>query len=248
MEWLNAVDTAMADWGRSLGYASESFVRLLLATLCGAAVGIERQLRGREAGFRTHALVCLGCALAMVVSVHFAYEPWRPPELPRGVTLTIDPARIAYGVMTGIGFLGAGAILKHGATVQGLTTAAGLWCVSSIGLAAGFGQYGVTLLATALVVFTLWVLDYVGGLMPAQRRYELVVRRAWGPGCVRQTVQRAESLGVKVYDASFQRLGDPGDQVDVRLAVTAERQMYLHDFDTEMERDGTYRVLATHNG
>jgi putative Mg2+ transporter-C (MgtC) family protein len=127
MEWLNGLDSAMAEWGRSLGYATESLFRLMLAMLCGGVIGIERELRGREAGFRTHALVCLGSALVMIVSIHFAFEPWRPPALPDGVQLTIDPARIAYGVMTGIGFLGAGSILKNGGSVQGLTTAAGLW-------------------------------------------------------------------------------------------------------------------------
>ena len=244
MEWLNVLDQSMAEWGRSLGYATESLFRLVLAMLCGGLIGLERELRGREAGFRTHALVCLGSALVMIVSIHFAFEPWQPPQLPQGVELNIDPSRIAYGVMTGIGFLGAGSILKNGGSVQGLTTAAGLWCVAAMGLAAGFGQYGITLIATLLILFTLWVMDYVGTMMPNQRRYVIVVRRPWEPGCTRATVERCNALGLRVFDAFVTRSSDLA-HADIRLNVTVTRALYLHDLERQIESDGQLALLST---
>jgi len=85
----------------------------------------------------------------MIVSITFAHRPWPIPE---GVNVNIDPARIAYGVMTGIGFLGAGTIIKQGAGVRGLTTAAAMWCVAAVGMAAGFGMYTLTAIATVMIV------------------------------------------------------------------------------------------------
>lgn len=121
--------------------------RLLLATILGGIIGFERESRGRAAGFRTHILVCLGSALIMMISIYIF-------ELYRGM-VGIDPGRIAAQVVTGIGFLGAGTILRSGATVKGLTTAASLWAVAGIGLAVGCGFYFASLATTILVFVTL---------------------------------------------------------------------------------------------
>lgn len=121
--------------------------RLLLATILGGIIGFERESRGRAAGFRTHILVCLGSALIMMISIYIF-------ELYKG-TVGIDPGRIAAQVVTGIGFLGAGTILRSGATVKGLTTAASLWAVAGIGLAVGCGFYFASLATTILVFVTL---------------------------------------------------------------------------------------------
>src|SRR4051794_21740468 len=98
----------------------EPFVKLALAAVMGGLVGIEREIRGRQAGFRTYILVCMGAALVMIVSNSVALRSW--PSHGQGVTVSIDPARIAYGVMTGIGFLGAGVIVHQKGSVRGLTT------------------------------------------------------------------------------------------------------------------------------
>lgn len=121
--------------------------RLLLATILGGVIGFERESRGRAAGFRTHILVCLGSALIMMISIYIF-------ELYKGIGAP-DPGRIAAQVVTGIGFLGAGTILRAGATVRGLTTAASLWSVAGIGLAVGCGFYFASLVATILVFVTL---------------------------------------------------------------------------------------------
>ena len=129
---------------------AEIAIRLILAFLLGGLIGLERELHGRAAGLRTHILVCLGSSLIMLTSMHLFH-------LYRGIA-TVDPARIAAGVITGIGFLGAGAIIRSRASVSGLTTAASLWAVAGIGLATGSGFYLGAYLTTAMVVFTLFVL------------------------------------------------------------------------------------------
>lgn len=126
-------------------------IRLLLAFVLGGLIGLERELHGRAAGLRTHILVCLGSALIMLTSLHLFYFYY---EVTR-----IDPTRIAAGVITGIGFLGAGTILRFRASVRGLTTAACLWAVAGLGLAIGSGFYAGAYITAALVLFVLFFLN-----------------------------------------------------------------------------------------
>jgi len=129
-------------------------LRLLVGTALGAMIGYERQLYGRPAGLRTHLIVALASTTFMIVSTHFVYfQHYGKDDL-----VTVDSSRIAAWVVTGIGFLGAGAILRTGITVQGLTTAAGLWLVAAIGLSAGAGMYVVSVAATIIGVTALTVL------------------------------------------------------------------------------------------
>lgn len=130
----------------------EITLRILLALALGIIVGAEREARDQPAGLRTHALVSVGAALFGVISV-FGFTPYVAGDLTR-----IDPTRVASQVVPGIGFLGAGAILRYGATVRGLTTAASLWVIAAIGLAAGIGMYLVAALVTLITVFTLMIL------------------------------------------------------------------------------------------
>src|SRR5436305_13732668 len=110
--WLQHFDQSVAAWAAGLGTTGEAFLKLILSALAGGLVGLERELRGRQAGFRTNLLVCLGSALTMIVSLKFASHPWYAQTPNLGVNINIDPARIAYGVMTGVGFLGGGAIVR----------------------------------------------------------------------------------------------------------------------------------------
>lgn len=121
--------------------------RLLLATILSGIIGFEREAHGRAAGFRTHILVCIGSTLIMMTSMYIF-------DIYKGIA-TVDPSRIAAQVVTGMGFLGAGAILRSGETIRGLTTAASLWAVAGIGLAIGCGFYFASLVSAALVFITL---------------------------------------------------------------------------------------------
>ena len=114
----------------------EIVLRLILAVAAGGLIGLEREIHGRAAGFRTQILVCLGSTLIMLISI-YGFEQ-------SGVGTTRDPARLAAQVVSGIGFLGAGTILREGTSIKGLTTAASLWVVAGIGLALGAGFTAVS--------------------------------------------------------------------------------------------------------
>jgi putative Mg2+ transporter-C (MgtC) family protein len=150
----------------------EMSLRLLAALALGGLVGLERSYQGRPAGFRTHALVCLSTALLMMVTV---YEDWWLAQL-GNARAVIDPTRMAQGIMTGIGFIGAGAIIKEGMSVRGLTTAASIWITASIGILMGIGFYFPAVLATLLTLGTLSVFRRIELRMPTEFHARLHVR------------------------------------------------------------------------
>jgi putative Mg2+ transporter-C (MgtC) family protein len=143
------------DWGTL-------FLHLVVALVAGGLIGLERSYHGRPAGFRTHSLVCMASSLLMFVTLY--QERWFTSVSPEMVR--IDPTRMAQGVMTGIGFLGAGVIMKDGLSVRGLTTAASIWITAAIGILAGVGLYGAVALATLLTLGTLSVFRWIEGRMP----------------------------------------------------------------------------------
>jgi putative Mg2+ transporter-C (MgtC) family protein len=126
---------------------TEGAVRLLVAALLGGVIGLERDIHGRPAGLRTHLLVSMGSALFMILSVTIAGDD-------------ADPGRIAAQIVTGIGFLGAGAIIKSGVNVKGLTTAACLWVCASIGMCSGAGIFTLAVAATIMAIISLVALNY----------------------------------------------------------------------------------------
>jgi putative Mg2+ transporter-C (MgtC) family protein len=136
-----------------LGAQLDISFRLLVASVLGAAIGLERELHAHPAGMRTHLLVSLGSAAFTVLSIFFFQAP--------GGSLATDPSRIAAQIVSGIGFLGAGAILKYGTSVRGLTTAASLWATAGVGMAAGAGAWFVAVVTTVLIVFSLGPLNWV---------------------------------------------------------------------------------------
>jgi putative Mg2+ transporter-C (MgtC) family protein len=146
--------------------------RLSIAAALGGAVGLEREWRERQAGLRTHLVVCVGAALFTLVSAYgFA-------DVIKESGATVDPTRIAAQIVTGIGFLGAGAIIRQGLSVRGLTTAATLWLVAGIGMAVGAGFYSAAVIATVGVLLTLGPLRFVA--------YRIISR--WHPGVNRLVV------------------------------------------------------------
>lgn len=128
------------------------FVRLMLSVILSGFIGLERQLHRRTAGLRTHILVSLGSCLIMLTSL-YVFDIYKDK-------VPLDPSRIAAGVITGIGFLGAGAIIRERADVKGLTTAASLWIVAGLGLAVGVGFYSASILTTILALAVLLLLRH----------------------------------------------------------------------------------------
>lgn len=147
-------------------------LRLVTALVIGGLIGLERSYHGRPAGFRTHALVCLSTSLLMLVTV---YETLWFPGISQG-RISLDPTRMAQGIMTGIGFLGAGTIMREGLAVRGLTTAASIWITAAIGILVGIGFYFPALLVTALTLGTLSVFRWIEYKIPVQFYAHLVVR------------------------------------------------------------------------
>ncbi len=152
-----------------------TLIHLLGAIIAGGIIGAERSYQGRPAGFRTHSLVCMASSLLMLFTVY-------PIELLPGLTLDavrIDPTRMAQGIMTGIGFLGAGVILRDKLTIRGLTTAASIWMTSAIGIMIGIGFYFAAVAAVILTVGALSLFRWIESRLPAlaYARLEIRMRR-----------------------------------------------------------------------
>ncbi len=145
-------------------------IRLLVGAVLGAAIGVEREIHEHPAGMRTHMLVALGCTFFTVLSIYgFDIRVGTQP-------VSVDPSRVAAQIVTGMGFIGAGAILKYGTSIRGLTTAASLWSTAAIGVGVGTGQYVLALVATALVLVSLWPLHRVADMLRARSDRTLRVR------------------------------------------------------------------------
>ncbi|MCI0400979.1 MAG: MgtC/SapB family protein [Gammaproteobacteria bacterium] len=137
--------------------------RLLLSVVAGALIGLERTYHGRPAGFRTHTLVCVASALLMLlVAYHIQLLPGVAIEAVR-----IDPSRMAQGIMTGIGFLGAGVIMKEQLTIRGLTTAASVWITAAVGIAIGAGFYFAAFITALIAIGTLSVFRWIENVFPS---------------------------------------------------------------------------------
>jgi putative Mg2+ transporter-C (MgtC) family protein len=188
-----------------LGWA-EILARLALAAGLGGLIGIERELRDRYAGLRTHILVSLGAALFTLVSAY----AWTGFKFGSGVSY--DPTRIAAQVVTGIGFLGAGAIMRQGISVHGLTTAATLWMAAAIGMTSASGFYSAAVLATAVTLVALWPLRIF------ERRYidrarmssaHVIVELELGSDAASVLIYleraRAKIVGVQIHDEAERR-------------------------------------------
>lgn len=181
--------------------------RLILAAILSGIVGFEREFHGRAAGFRTHILLCVGSTLIMLTSLHLFDAYYGRAAL--------DPARLASGVVTGIGFLGAGTIMRYKASVRGLTTAASLWVVTGIGLAVGTGMYMGAIVTTALAVIA---------LMFFGRLEHVMIRKDWYKTLVIDTKDGMEQL---------KRIRE----------ILSEYGSEITDFEVEKSKDGSSMVL-----
>jgi len=144
---------------------------LVLAVILGGLIGLEREIHGRPAGLRTHILVCLASAAMILASRHLGEV-----AAGKGLNVVFDPQRLAAGIVTGIGFLGAAAVIRSGDMVRGITTGACVWSVAGIGVVVGGGSYGLAIVATGMILCVLVVLDRVAAGIPAVRYRSLTIR------------------------------------------------------------------------
>ena len=180
---------------------------LLAAAVAGGAVGLEREWRGRAAGFRTHILVALASAVLMQLAV--TQGEWAFQRIP-GERLVADPVRMAHGVLTGIGFLCAGVIFRTGFSIHGLTTAASLWIISAIGLVFGAGLYALGTTVTVLTLAILLALRLVSLKLPAKQVIDVTVSWRRGGVSPEAEVETALSAGADRINADRIELGrDP---------------------------------------
>jgi putative Mg2+ transporter-C (MgtC) family protein len=191
--------------------------RLVAALAAGGIIGLERSFRGRAAGFRTHALVCIASSLLMLVTVY--EHQWFVAQ--SGSRVVVDPTRMAQGIMTGIGFLGAGVIVKEGLTVRGLTTAASIWITAAIGILTGIGFYFAAGVGVVLTLGTLSVFRWIESKIPTEFYANFSVRFArdavMEESALRELVSRH---GFSVYNLNY-RLGSEGTQFEYRMVLRA---------------------------
>src|SRR4030095_7267972 len=179
-------------------------LRILAAVIAGAIIGYERSYHARPAGFRTHTLVCAPSSLLMLVTVYEAHWVRAAADLVR-----LDPTRMAQGIMTGIGFLGAGVIIKEGLSGRGLTTAASIWITAAIGILAGVGFYFPLAVSVVVTIGILSVFRVIESRMPAQAYYHLEVRFTRSGGMTKEALRELVMRhGFSMANLSYRLDGD----------------------------------------
>ena len=205
----------------------EILLRLVLGALFGGIIGYERSMHGRAAGFRTQLLVCLSSVLVMIVSEYFYYLGSLDPSVVR-----VDPGRIAAGAITGVGFLGAGVILKIGVSVQGLTTAACIWMVSAIGLSIGSGLYLAGATSFGLTLFALLVLRSLERKM-AVLEYKFLTVTAGEETGEEDLHSVLEKRGSQVHNIDYEKDVSSGE-ITYRITMAHRHSISLKDLLDEL--------------
>lgn len=217
---------------------------LLVAMLAGGMIGVERSYHGRPAGFRTHVLVCMSSALLMLVTMYQAN--WFPSQ--GADTVRVDPTRMAQGIMTGIGFLGAGVIMKEGLSVRGLTTAASIWITAAIGVLAGIGFYFPVVVGTLLTICALSLFRWIETLLPAfyyAHHFVSFPREQTPPEAeLRKTIA---AHGFSVSNLSY-RLDNNGRIFEYRMVIRSRRRSNAYRLAQTWSRNAAvieFRITPT---
>lgn len=195
-------------------------IRMVVAAILGGAIGMEREWSNHAAGFRTHILVCIGSASIMLLSIYgfsqFVDEP----------NVRMDPARLAAQVISGIGFLGAGAIIRNGSSISGLTTAASIWVVAAIGLSTGAGFYYPAILATTIVLICLFLLNkWEKRLLRHRRNHEVMLKIHDRPGSLGRIATKFGEQGITIRNLTM--LGSGGEAFELVEEGTMELRFTL---------------------
>jgi len=233
MDWI------ISGWN---SYETTNILRLLFASFLSGLIGIEREVHGRAAGFRTHLLVGVATCLMMIVSEYF-FKKYG--GLNSTMAVRVDPARVAAQIVVGIGFLGAGVIIKSGRMVRGLTTAACLWMVAGVGMAVGIGLYGPAVMVAVIAMFNLVFLKQIERLIRKDHFYTLTIHSACSKEnqkkfldiihqnkmrIVNERIEKDTTVGKSVYEyiISTNRSFDPESLIDTFLMLPEIKKVSVH--------------------
>ena len=226
----------------SLWQYAEFFLRVLVACVCGAAIGFERSKRLKEAGIRTHIIVCCAAALTMIVSKYGFGDLVSPDGAGLYGTKGTDPARLAAQIIGGVSFLGAGIIFRNGNSIKGLTTAAGIWATAGIGLAVGAGMYVVGIFTTVVVAviqilthrFTVGVDSMVVGRMHCVVSNSAEFRKALN--------EYIDEHGMQILEVKIDMMEDGSAAYDLTLRM--RHDVTVNDLSTFLESVGDVRAVS----
>jgi putative Mg2+ transporter-C (MgtC) family protein len=194
-------------------------ISMLVASITGGVIGLERSYHGHPAGFRTHTLVCLASSLLMLVTVY--EQQWFAGAAME--TVRIDPTRMAQGVMTGIGFLGAGVIIKEGLSVRGLTTAATIWITAAIGIVSGAGLYSVAILGTIMTFAILSLFRWLEAKIPTLIYAHLLIKCARNSAITEESLKEIiEKHGLTIANMSYS-IVDGGASLEYGMTMRTRR-------------------------
>ncbi len=196
--------------------------RILVATLCGAVIGYERRSRAKEAGIRTHCIVAMASAMMMIIS-KYAFGDLIDGALFVNADVRLDPSRMAQGIVTGVGFLGSGLIFHQRGSTQGLTTAAGIWATSGIGMALGAGMYVIGITSTAIMMIIQYVFHALNRYIKTHKAKLLRIYGVSEIGYEKKMVQILSEKGISVSDVSLSKNSE--DKIDYTFSVEIEEGM-----------------------
>ena len=214
-------------------------LRILLACICGMIIGLERKNRSKEAGIRTHFVVACGAALMMVVS-KYAFFDVIGEGMYNGVEVRLDPSRIASTIASGIGFLGAGMIFVHKNTITGLTTAAGIWATSGVGMAIGAGMYWVGITATIIILIAQIVLHLRFRWNRSMRSKNLIIKNVDRTDYQEYIMKEIEKIGVIIHDVSVEKQKESNSckyvfSIEYSSNISEEKIVSLIDYDVTLK-------------
>jgi putative Mg2+ transporter-C (MgtC) family protein len=215
------------------------FVKLLLAAIAGGAIGLEREKHGRPAGLRTHLLVALGACLMMIVSeaFHLKYAGYDTTT-----ALRIDPARTAAQIVTGIGFIGAGVIIKEGISVRGLTTAASLWLAAGLGMAYGIGLFIPGTITTVLALLSLIFLKNLEPVINKDRYLDIAVTASTRPGLQDELEQLFSARRLRITDVRSHLDLQHGEITFEYILTQHQRRMGRELSEVIATLDGVHKI------
>jgi putative Mg2+ transporter-C (MgtC) family protein len=217
----------------------EMIFKLALACVLGGLIGLERESLSRPAGLRTYTLVCVGSTLAMIVSLDIFNQFFQVSNA--------DPGRIAAQVVSGIGFLGAGTILREGPTVSGLTTAAGLWVVACIGLAIGAGLYVPAIASSVLILFVLIYFIKIEEKFSGLRRYKgIVVVIDDRPGQIGYVGSLLGDMNVLIKDINLHHIDDT-EELEMELSIDLPQNMDMSQLIKEISKNKEIKKIDVLN-